>query len=163
MSTSEVTADTAVAALFSPAWAQAALEAVNRGPSPAARAKKIDRYWSWIDEVRPRVNAVWGLAARDLEGPNCLLLTIEAGVVTRAEVVDLDDGRARATYLQVGDVDAWRQLANGYDVGKAVMYRRLMLEEGDVLLFFRTAYFWTESLAAIQEIPATAPPAAVPA
>lgn len=157
MATSDTAAAVAAAPLFSPAWAQACRDAVDRGPSPAARSKKIDRYWTWIDEVRPKITAVWGLAARDLDGPNCLLLTIEAGALTGAEVVGLDEGRVRATYLQVGDLEAWRQLVDGYDVGKAVMYRRLMLEEGDVLLFFRTAYFWTESLAAIQEIPASVP------
>ena len=143
--------------LFSPAWAEAAREAVNRGPSPDARARKIDRYWEWIDDVRTRIDATWGLAARGLDGPACLLLTIRGGEAVSAELVELDEGRRRATYLQVGDLEAWRELASGYDVGKAVMYRRLMLEVGDVLLFFRAAYFWTESLAAIQAVPTAVP------
>ena len=42
----------------------------------------------------------------------------------------------------------------GYDVGKMVMYRKLMLEKGDTLMFLTSAFFWTEMLAAIRSIPA---------
>ena len=41
----------------------------------------------------------------------------------------------------------------GYDVGKTVMYRKLMMDKGDVLTFFRAAYFWTEALGCIQRVP----------
>jgi hypothetical protein len=41
----------------------------------------------------------------------------------------------------------------GYDVGKMVMYRKLMLEKGDTLQFFTAAFYWTELLAAIQSVP----------
>jgi hypothetical protein len=40
----------------------------------------------------------------------------------------------------------------GYDVGKMVMYRKLMLVKGDTLMFFTAAFFWTELLAAIQAV-----------
>ena len=139
--------------LFTPEWAEAARRAVNRGPSEALRAKKIDKYWAWIDEAKPRIDAVWGLAARDLHGrPNCLLLHIESGVATRAELVGLDEGRERATFLMVGDLSGWADFVAGYDVGKSIMYRRLVLEKGNILAFFRSVYVWTESLAAIQEL-----------
>ena len=45
-------------------------------------------------------------------------------------------------------------MLGGYDVGKMVMYRKLMLVQGDTLMFFTAAFFWTELLAAIQSIPA---------
>ena len=48
----------------------------------------------------------------------------------------------------------WQEMLGGYDVGKMVMYRKLMLEQGDTLMFFTAAFFWTELLAAIQSIPA---------
>ncbi|MPY93753.1 MAG: hypothetical protein GEV08_12045 [Acidimicrobiia bacterium] len=144
--------------LFSPEWAEAAREAMNRGPSAELRAKKIEKYWAWIDDAKPHIDAVWGLAARDLhDRPNCLLLHVEAGQATRAELVDLEEARRRATYLMVGDLAGWADLVAGYDVGKTIMYRRLLLEEGNVLAFFRGVYVWTESLAAIQELPSRLP------
>lgn len=144
--------------LFSPEWAEAARAAFDRGPSDELRARKIDKYWAWIDDAKPRIDAVWGLAARDLhDRPNCLLLHIEAGRATRAELVDLEEGRRRATYLMVGDLAGWSDLIAGYDVGKSIMYRRLLLEEGNVLAFFRAVYVWTEALAAIQELPTRLP------
>jgi hypothetical protein len=152
---SGATADAAVAELdfFSPAWAEAARVAVNAGPSDTVRAQKIDRYWDWIDLVKQGINVVWGLAASDRPAPNCVLLTVRAGVATTAELVSLEEGRQRATYLLAGPVASWRELMAGYDVGKTVMYRKLMMDTGDVLQFFRAAYFWTESLGCIQQVP----------
>ncbi|MEO3874645.1 hypothetical protein ABGB18_38140 [Nonomuraea sp. B12E4] len=48
----------------------------------------------------------------------------------------------------------WRNLREGADPGQAVMYRRLRLERGDVLAFFRVIYFFVESLAALSHVPA---------
>lgn len=148
-----MTRATSALVFLSPEWAEAARQAVNAGPGPAARAKKIDKYWDWISDARSRITAVWGLAAADHEGANCLLITLIAGEATEAEVVTLEEGRRRATYLQTGTTDSWRELMAGYDVGKSVMYRKLMPDTGNVLMFFRAGYFWTESLAAIQAIP----------
>ena len=47
----------------------------------------------------------------------------------------------------------------GFDMGKAVMYRKLLLEKGEVLDFFKSVYYWTESLASIQRIPTAFPTA----
>lgn len=150
-----VSATTDALVFLSQEWAEAARQAVNDGPGPELRAKKIDKYWDWIAAARSRVDAVWGLAATDREGPNCLLITLSAGEAVAAQVVPIEEGRRRATYLQAGTTEGWRDMMNGYDVGKSVMYRKLMLDTGDVLMFFRAGYFWTESLAAIQQIPTT--------
>jgi hypothetical protein len=138
---------------FSPAWAEAARLAVDAGPAPEVRAQKIDRYWEWIDQVKKGIDAVWGLAVSDRPGANCVLLTLQAGSATGVELVDIEEGRRRATYLLAGTTASWRELMAGYDVGKTVMYRKLMMDTGDVLLFFRAAYFWTESLGCIQRVP----------
>ena len=67
-------------------------------------------------------------------------------------------GRRRdATFVLAGDYAAWKDIAEGYDAGKAVMYRRLRLEQGDVFRFFNRVYLFTESLVAISKIPATLP------
>ena len=47
----------------------------------------------------------------------------------------------------------WREIMAGFDMGKAVMYRKLLLEKGEVLEFFKSIYYWTESLACIQRVP----------
>ncbi len=56
-------------------------------------------------------------------------------------------------FLLSGCYADWQQMLAGYDVGKMVMYRKLMLEKGDTLQFFMAAFFWTELLAAIQSVP----------
>ena len=40
------------------------------------------------------------------------------------------------------------------------MYRKLLPEQGDLLVFFRTVYYWTETLACPQRIPTAFPLAA---
>jgi hypothetical protein len=138
---------------FSPDWAEAAREAVNAGPSPEVRAAKIERYWEWIERAKSGIDAVWGLGVTDRPGDGCLLLTLRTGVAEAAELVTLDEGRRRATYLLAGTTASWRELMGGYDVGKTVMYRKLMMEVGDLLRFFQAAYFWTEALGCIQHVP----------
>ena len=51
----------------------------------------------------------------------------------------------------------WADLVGGYDAGKAVMYRRFQLEQGDLLDFFRRVYFWVETLALVGRVPAKLP------
>ena len=68
-----------------------------------------------------------------------------------------DDG-PDATFVLVGDFDVWKDILEGYDSGKAVMYRRLRLEKGDVFRFFNRIYFFTESLVALSKVPAQLPP-----
>jgi hypothetical protein len=138
---------------FSPDWAEAARTAVNAGPSPEVKAGKIERYWDWIERTKARLDVVWGLAVTDRPGDSCLLLTLRAGVAEAAELVTLEEGRRRATYLLAGTTSSWRELMGGYDVGKTVMYRRLNMDTGDILTFFRSAYFWTEALGCIQRVP----------
>lgn len=139
---------------FSAEWAQEAKEAVNAGPSDEVRSRKLDKYWAWIDEAKKGLDCKLALAVRDLpEGPTCVLLELHDGVCSDATVVSRAEAEAQATYLLAGDLDSWREIMGGFDVGKTVMYRKLMLEQGEVLEFFEKAYFWTESLACIQRIP----------
>lgn len=144
---------------FSPEWAQAAKDAVNAGPDEQARAQKIDRFWEWIDDAKEKVNCQLGLAVRDLpgDGEDCILLDLEKGVCTEAHLARREDAEQSATYLLSGSYADWREIMGGYDMGKAVMYRKLLLEKGEILQFFRSAYYWTESLACIQRLPTEFP------
>ena len=42
-------------------------------------------------------------------------------------------------------------------MGRSIMYRKLLLEQGELLVFFRTVYYWTETLACLQRIPTAFP------
>jgi hypothetical protein len=141
-------------------WAQAAKAAVNDGPSPEARAKKIERFWEWIDKAKQHVDCQLALAVEGLPGGgarNCLVLDLEHGRCARARLATRDDAEATATYLLTGSYADWREIMAGFDMGKAVMYRKLLLEKGEVLEFFKSVYYWTESLACIQRIPTSFP------
>jgi hypothetical protein len=45
----------------------------------------------------------------------------------------------------------------GYDAQRTVMYRKILLEQGNLLEFFKTIYFFAECLAVIGQVPARYP------
>ncbi len=140
---------------FSPAWAAAAVAELAAGPDEVARAKKIQKFWDWIEKAAEHVDCELGLAVSDLDGgrPNCLLLTLEKGKCTGHRLVPAAEAQRTATYLLEGSLADWREIMGGYDMGRSIMYRKLRLAAGDVLVFFRSAYYWTESLACLQRVP----------
>jgi hypothetical protein len=142
---------------FSPQWAETVRSAVDRGPSDEVRAGKLPAYWEWIDEARSGYDHAWALADPDLPaelgGPAHLLLQWDQGRCARAEIVGPDEA-ARAGYALTAPHEVWRELLDGADAGRLVMYRRIALHRGDVLQFFRGIYFVVESLAAIGRVPA---------
>jgi hypothetical protein len=82
-----------------------------------------------------------------------LALDFQSGEVMGASVLSRADAEPGAVFLLAGSYADWQQMLAGYDVGKMVMYRKLMLEKGDTLQFFTAAFYWTELLAAIQSVP----------
>lgn len=149
-----------MADLFSSEWVADVKEAINSYPDPEYRATKLDLFWNWIDEARKGFTGTLVLCVRDLPSngstkPAFATFDISEGRVTAADVVDAvpDD----ATYVLAGNYDVWKDIVEGYDSGKAVMYRRLRLEKGDVFRFFNRIYFFTESLVALSKVPARLP------
>lgn len=55
---------------------------------------------------------------------------------------------------EVLDVAGWQALHDGYDPQRTVMYRRILVEEGNILEFFKGIYFFTECLGVIGKVPA---------
>lgn len=146
-----MTTTSGVPALFGPEWAATVREAVDRGPSEEVRAGKLPTYWEWIDDARARHDGVWAIVASDR--PGHLLLEWEQGRCTRAAIVGPEQAAA-ASYVLSAPLEVWRELLDGADAGRLVMYRRIRLERGDVLRFFRMIYFVVESLAALGRVPA---------
>ncbi|GAA3642307.1 hypothetical protein GCM10022224_000780 [Nonomuraea antimicrobica] len=133
---------------FTDEWAQAVRASVNTGPSAAERERKLPSYWNWIERARSGHTATWALGVR--ETGTYVLLAWKDGTCTAAEITS-DPGAA--DYVLVAGEAAWRELLEGADPGRMVMYRRLRLERGDVLGFFRVIYFFVESLAALAKVP----------
>ena len=52
------------------------------------------------------------------------------------------------------DYRDWKALHEGYDPQRTVMYRKMLLEDGDLLEFFKGIYFFVECLAVIGTVPA---------
>ena len=137
-------------------WAQECQRVINDSPDPERKASKLQDFWDWIDMIRPFVTGRLALAVRDLPpggDGDTLVLDFEGGTVTAASVQERGTAEPDAVFLLAGDYADWLAMLDGYDVGKMVMYRKLMLEKGDTLMFFTAAFFWTELLAAIQSIP----------
>jgi len=144
-------------------WAQECQRVINGSPDEERKASKLQDFWDWIDMIRPFVTGRLALAVRDLPpggDGDTLVLDFEGGTVIAASVQERGAAEPDAVFLLAGDYADWLAMLDGYDVGKMVMYRKLMLERGDTLMFFTAAFFWTELLAAIQSIPvATLEPA----
>lgn len=145
---------------FSARWAQAARRVINEGPAPATVERKLDGFWQWIERAKAEVDCTLGLAVRGLPpgAPDAVVLRLERGACTAVTLTTRTAAEPRCRYLLAGDCAAWRALLTGYDVGRALTYRRLLLEQGDLLAFFRSIYYWTETLACLQRIPTEFPP-----
>ena len=141
-------------------WAAEIQRAFNGWPGDERKASKLQDFWDWIDMISPFVTGRLALAVRDMPagaGGDTLVLDFEAGKVMTASVRERADAEADAVFLLAASYADWLSMLDGYDVGKMVMYRKLMLVKGDTLMFFTAAFFWTELLAAIQMIPVEVP------
>ena len=141
-------------------WAAEIQRTFNAWPGDERKASKLQDFWDWINMISPFVTGKLALAVRDMpaggEG-DTLVLDFEAGKVTAASVGERAEAEADAVFMLAASYADWLSMLDGYDVGKMVMYRKLMLVKGDTLMFFTAAFFWTELLAAIQTIPVEVP------
>jgi hypothetical protein len=146
---------------MTPEWAQECRTTIDGWPGDERKASKLQDFWDWIDMIRPFVTGRLALSVRDLPpgadaDGDTLALDFDGGALTAASVLDRADAEASAVFLLAGSYADWQNMLAGYDVGKTVMYRKLMLEKGDTLQFFMAAFYWTELLAAIQSVPVEA-------
>jgi hypothetical protein len=138
-------------------WAQELRATINGWPGEEWKASKLQDFWDWIDMISPFVTGRLALTVRDMPpgaDGDTLALEFEAGTVQAASIGERAAVEADAVFLLAGSYADWTAMLDGYDVGKMIMYRKLMLEKGDTLMFFTAAFFWTELLAAIQSVPA---------
>jgi len=151
---------------FSKGWADGVRDALNAGPSEAVKSSKLQEYWDFFDFVRNIYPSSWALGCRDLPaelggGPAYLFVQWAGGSVTDCRIIGPDDP-LEATYVLGMDYVDWKALHDGYDAQRTVMYRKMLLEEGDLLEFFKAIYFFVECLSVIGSVSAefTAPVAA---
>ena len=144
---------------FTKGWADAVKDALTAGPDEAARASKLQEYWDFFDFLKSMYPASWALGCRDLPGTNgtsYLFAQWADGKVTDARIIGPDEPLA-ADYVLGMDYQDWKALHDGYDAQRTVMYRKLLLEEGDLLEFFKGIYFFVESVAVVGTVPARYP------
>jgi hypothetical protein len=146
---------------FSKEWADAVREALADGPPEHVRAGKLQMYWDFFELIKGLYPASWALGCRDLpaelgEGPAYLFVQWDGGTVTDCRIAGPDDP-LEATYVLGMDYADWKALHDGYDAQRTVMYRKILLTEGDLLEFFKAIYFFVECLSVIGAIPARYP------
>jgi hypothetical protein len=148
-----------VARFMTDEWAQELRTVFNDWPGPERKASKLQDFWDWIAMIRPFVTGRLALSVRDLPAGSgdgdTLVLDFDGGNVAAASIAERAVAEADAVFLLAGSYADWTAMLDGFDVGKMVMYRKLMLEKGDTLMFFTAAFFWTELLAAVQSVPVT--------
>jgi hypothetical protein len=141
---------------FSPQWAAAVRDALTAGPDARARSAKLQEYWDFFDYLKSEYPASWALGCRDLQ--KYLFVQWSGGKVADAQIIGPDGPPpAQASYVLGMDYQDWKALHDGYDAQRTVMYRKMLLEEGDLLEFFKGIYFFVESLAVIGTVPARYP------
>src|SRR5258708_23033233 len=118
-------------------------------------------YWDFFELIKSMYPASWALGCRDLpaelgDSPAYLYLKWGGGTVTDCQIIGPDDP-LEATYVLGMDYANWKALHEGYDAQRTVMYRKILLEDGDLLEFFKAIYFFAESLAIIGAVPADYP------
>lgn len=130
-------------------WAQAVREAVNKPLDEQYKASKLQLYWDWVDQARNTFEGSLALGAK--ESDRFVRLNYSGGECKSAEVVSEPD----ATFALVGTTPDWQQVMGGFDTNKAIMYRKLRLEQGDVFAFFNRVYVFAEALYALSKVPTT--------
>ena len=143
------------------AWADDVGDALNAGPDERALAGKLQEYWDFYNLVRAVYEASWALGARNLPaelggGERYLYVSWSGYFVTECRVLD-EAEPVDATYVLVADYADWKALFSGYDALRTVMYRKLLLEQGNLLEFFKAIYFFVESLALVAKVPTEFP------
>jgi hypothetical protein len=146
---------------FSKQWAEAVGDALTAGPSAQVRAGKLREYWDFFEMIKGGCQASWALGCRDLPvgssgAPAYLFAQWGGGAVTDCRIIG-PDSPLEATYILGMDYADWKALHEGYDAQRTVMYRKILLEDGDLLEFFKSIYFFVESLAVIGAVPAGYP------
>ena len=139
---------------FSKEWADTVRDALTAGPDERLRAGKLQEYWDFFDLIKSMYPASWALGCRDLQ--KYLFVQWGGGQATDVRIIGPDDP-LKASYVLGMDYQDWKALHDGYDAQRTVMYRKMLLEEGDLLEFFKGIYFFVESLAVIGTIPARYP------
>lgn len=143
---------------FSQEWAVAVGEALAAGPTEGVRSDKLPMYWDFFDKVRAGYASSWALGCRDLPAgiaatPAYLHVEWGGGTVTGCRIAGSEE-QQKATYVFGMDYADWQALHDGYDAQRTVMYRKILVEEGNVLEFFKGIYFFTECLGIIGRVPA---------
>jgi hypothetical protein len=118
-------------------------------------------YWDFYELVKSMYPASWALGCRDLPaelggGPSYLFVQWAGGTVASTAIIGPDDP-LEATFVLGMDYADWKALHEGYDAQRTVMYRKVLLEDGDLLEFFKAIYFFAECLAVIGTAPADYP------
>jgi hypothetical protein len=139
---------------FTKEWADTVRDALTAGPDAQARSGKLQEYWDFFDWLKSQYPSSWALGCRDLG--SYLFVQWGAGQVTDARIVGPDEP-LEASYVLGMDYQDWKALHEGYDAQRTVMYRKMLLEDGDLLEFFKGIYFFVESLAVIATVPARYP------
>src|SRR6476646_6668012 len=146
---------------FSRQWADEVQDSLEAGPPAEALAGKLQEYWDFYNLIRYTYSSSWALGARDLPaelggGTRYLVVGWKEGHVDECRVLD-ESEPLEATYVLAADYRDWKALFEGYDALRTVMYRKLLLHEGDLLEFFKAIYFFVECLALIAQVPTSFP------
>lgn len=140
-----------MAAVLTNAWAADVAAAIQQGPSAEYKATKLDKYWEWVEMTGGAFTASVAIGISDpppTADGSWLIIDFADGACTSARIGGEGEADAATFRLSATSADL-DDLLDGYDVGKALMYRKLRLLEAPpdkIHEFFRAIYFLKEHL-----------------
>lgn len=140
---------------WTPAWAEAVRESINRGPAPEdlERARRSAAYREAVEQGRQTVDGAFLLSLRDPSPgqPAHLVLRFDRGRCSAAQLAETLDSEP-GSYRLVGSQDDWRGVVRDGDLLRSFMYRTVRLEAGDVVAFFRAISFYMEVVRSLSKV-----------
>jgi putative sterol carrier protein len=135
-------------------WAEAVQERLDRGPTEEALARKQESYWEWIGATRGVYSHTWALGVRERDGRTTYLhLTWQEGKCAKSEIIAPGEP-VSADFVIVAAKDTWRRFYAGeLNHQRMVVDKQLRLTHGNILIFFRSVFFFIECLAALEQVP----------
>ena len=136
--------------LMSQEWADQISQMVDSWPDEQEKAdeRKTAAYWEWVNRKRREFSGTFALGIRSVPGaagPQYVALTFEnEGACTGVAILDEAAALSQAKLALECDYQTWVNMANGYEVSKAMMYHQLPLRVGGATDVLRRVHFLAE-------------------
>jgi hypothetical protein len=140
--------------LMTDGWAQEIFGLLQQWPDQQERDNplKIENYWKYFERKRASFDGTFALGIRGIpgvEGTRYAAISYGPdGSCTGVAIEPESNALAHAKLAMECDYQTWRDMADGYDISKAMTYHKLPLTVGTATDLLRCVYFVHELITA---------------